>query len=304
MYCFGGLALAYPGFHRGAPHLAGTPIRQAFTRGRAGPLADAADLIAVLAVAFGVAGSTGTGVMQLQAGLHVVAGTSLGSIALGIGFSRPARPRLHDLGAYRSQAGHQVVEQPQPLLAVGLLGFLLVVGPTAFLLRSFFTGVGEYVTSLGHLSLQPFPYEPTQSWLETWTLPTSCGGSPGRRSWAYSSRASAAGAPSASSCSACCSCPRHSRYCGSLSSAAPRCTRSSSAPRDSCGWCARMSPRRCSCGSIACRSRPARVCSRSRWFFIFLVTGLDSATFMLGMLTSHGSADPPIGRQPGRRGGG
>ena len=48
-------------------------------------MAWAADLVAVIAVAFGVAASICMGVLQLQSGLHVVAGVPMDSVAWPLG---------------------------------------------------------------------------------------------------------------------------------------------------------------------------------------------------------------------------
>ncbi|MFA9460574.1 BCCT family transporter [Thiohalorhabdus sp. Cl-TMA] len=174
VYCLSGLVLAYFGFRFGAPHLAGTPIRHIF-RGRwVGPVAWMADLVAVLAVAFGVAGSTGTGVMQLQAGLHAVAGVPLHSAAWAFAILGVLVVTYLSSAITGLDKGIKWLSNLNMLVAVALVLFLLVVGPTAFLLRGLFTAVGDYLSSLVTLSLQLFPYEkpgewPSQ-WLETWTL--------------------------------------------------------------------------------------------------------------------------------------
>ena len=75
VYSVGALVLAYFHYRRGTNFLAGAPIRDAFQGRWVRPVADLADLIAVLAVALGVAGSLAMGVFQLQTGLHLVVGT-------------------------------------------------------------------------------------------------------------------------------------------------------------------------------------------------------------------------------------
>ena len=75
VYCMGALVLAYFGFRKGTPYLPGAPLRSEFSGGWVKPTAWLADLLAVIAVALGVAGSIGLGVFQLQSGLHVLVGT-------------------------------------------------------------------------------------------------------------------------------------------------------------------------------------------------------------------------------------
>ncbi|HHH27829.1 MAG TPA: hypothetical protein ENK57_05730, partial [Polyangiaceae bacterium] len=86
VYAIAALVLAYFGFRRGAPYLPGAPLRSAFGDRRwTEPVAKLADGIAVLAIAFGVAGSMGMGIFQLQTGLHVLLGIPLESKAWSAG---------------------------------------------------------------------------------------------------------------------------------------------------------------------------------------------------------------------------
>jgi len=55
-------------------------------------------------------------------------------------------------------------------LAVLLMVFVLSFGPTAHLLRGFVTAVGDYSAALVGLSLRLYPYNEGRVWLETWTL--------------------------------------------------------------------------------------------------------------------------------------
>lgn len=170
VYCLGALALAYFGFRHGRPYLSGTPIRFAF-RGRwVEPVAKSADLIAVLAVAFGVAGSLGTGVMQLHTGLHLVFGVPLESqlvaiailVVLVICYTASASTGL--------DKGIQILSNVNMAVAILLLVFLLIVGPTSFLLSAFVTSIGDYVAALPRLSLSLYPYSDAEGWLQSWTL--------------------------------------------------------------------------------------------------------------------------------------
>jgi len=174
VYCFSALVLAYFGFRFGAPHLAGSPVRFTFSGRWVAPVAGFADLIAIVAVALGVAGSTGMGVMQLQSGFHVVAGTSLESVAVSFAILGVLVAAYMTSAATGLKRGIKYLSNLNMGLALVLMLFLLIAGPTAFLLRSFFTGLGDYVSSFVSMSLQLFPYQgPNQwtgRWLETWTL--------------------------------------------------------------------------------------------------------------------------------------
>jgi glycine betaine transporter len=57
-------------------------------------------------------------------------------------------------------------------LAIALLLFLLLAGPTAFLMRGFVTTAGDYLTELVGLSFQLFTFEGGEvaGWFQGWTL--------------------------------------------------------------------------------------------------------------------------------------
>jgi glycine betaine transporter len=171
IYAIAALVLAYFAFRCNAPYLPGQPIRIAFSERRwAEPVAKAADLIAVLAIAFGVAGSIGMGILQLHTGLHVLWGLPLESKTVSIGILA-ALVVAYTISASTSlDKGIRILSNLNVSLALLLLAFVLAVGPTAHLLRTFVTAIGEYSASLVNLSLGLYPYDGGRSWLEGWTL--------------------------------------------------------------------------------------------------------------------------------------
>ncbi|MBW2454166.1 MAG: BCCT family transporter [Deltaproteobacteria bacterium] len=171
VYCVAGLVLAYFGFRRGVPYLPGAPLRDAFgKRPWVAPVAALADGVAVLAIAFGVAGSMGMGIFQLHTGLHVLWGVPLEStlvsgiilVVLVIAYTASASTSL--------DKGIQWLSNINMALALLLMLFVLGAGPTAHLLRGFVTAVGDYSAALVGLSLRLYPYNEARGWLETWTL--------------------------------------------------------------------------------------------------------------------------------------
>ena len=170
VYAVGALVLAFFAFRRDTPYLAGGPIRASYQGRWVEPVAWLADLTSVLAVAFGVAGSMGMGVKQLHTGLGVVTGVSVESTAVAVGIM-VALVAAYMLSATTSlDKGIRILSNVNMGLAIGLMGFLFVVGDSAFLLRSFVTAVGDYVTGLAPISLSLFPYQDLSGWLQGWTL--------------------------------------------------------------------------------------------------------------------------------------
>lgn len=170
VYCMGAMVLAYFGFRHREPYLAGTPIRHAFSGRWTEPVAKSADLIAVLAVVFGCAGSTGTGVLQLHTGLHLTTGIPLDSTLVAMGILAVLVASYMTSAVTGLDKGVKWLSNINMVLAVLLMLTVLVAGPTSFLLRGFVTAISDYVSGLPGLSLQAYPYESTGGWLESWTL--------------------------------------------------------------------------------------------------------------------------------------
>jgi glycine betaine transporter len=170
VYGIGGLVLAYFGFRKKTPYLAGAPLRAAF-RGRwVEPVALLADVIAVLAVAFGVAGSLGMGTLQVQAGLHAVAGVSDSSLTVRV-IILVSMAVCYMLSASTGlDKGIKWLSNINMGLAVLLLIFVLGTGPTGFLLSTFVTSLGDYASNLVGLSLRLYPFSDIDDWLASWTL--------------------------------------------------------------------------------------------------------------------------------------
>jgi len=170
VYAVGALVLAYFAFRLGTPYLAGGPLRAAY-RGRwVEPVAKLADLIAVLAVAFGVAGSVGMGALQLHTGLHAVAGVPLDSKLVAMGILLALVVSYMISATTSLDKGIRILSNLNMTLAISLMAFLFLAGPSAFLMRSFVTGVGDYASGLVGISLSLFPYRDLSGWLQGWTL--------------------------------------------------------------------------------------------------------------------------------------
>lgn len=170
--CYGiaALVLAYFGFRQGAPYLPGAPLRLVFRGAWVAPVARSADLIAVLAVAFGVAGSMAMGIFQLQAGLQVVTGFGGGSLWVSVGILAALVVSYLASASTSLDKGIKWLSNFNMVLALVLLGVLLFAGETVYLLRIFIASLGDYAAALIGLSLQLYPHGGDGDWLQKWTL--------------------------------------------------------------------------------------------------------------------------------------
>lgn len=171
LYSAAALVLAYFGFRRKTPYLPGAPIRDEFRRSKwAPPVAVSADFIAILAVAFGVAGAVAMGVLQLQTGLHVVGGPSAHSKMVAAAILCAIVVSYMTSAATSLDKGIKWLSNINMAIAIIVLLLVLCLGPTAYLLKGLVTSIGDYITSLPGLSLRLYPYAHSQKWIHNWTL--------------------------------------------------------------------------------------------------------------------------------------
>lgn len=168
VYAFVGLSLAYFAYRLELP----LTIRSAFwpLLGERiyGPVGHAVDVFGVFGTVFGVATSLGLGVQQMNSGLNAIAGVPIAE-----------EPQLLILAVVTALAvlsvvtgirrGVRILSDVNLWLTFLLLGFLLLFGPTLYLLGLFLTGLGEYLHALPLLSLWT-DVDPGSEWQEQWTL--------------------------------------------------------------------------------------------------------------------------------------
>lgn len=170
IYASCALVVAYFVFRRQMPGLISTPLRatlprSAFSHG----VGITADVIGVFAVVFGLAGSLVMGVLQVRAGLWEVYGlvptttTSLVILAVvTVAFLVSASTGL--------DKGIQVLSNLNMMIAIGLLLFVALSGPTSYVMESFVNVIGDYTAALPSYAFRLLSYEDQMGWSSAWTL--------------------------------------------------------------------------------------------------------------------------------------
>jgi choline/glycine/proline betaine transport protein len=159
IYALVGLALAYFAYNRGLPMTIRSAFHPLLGDRIHGPIGHALDILAVLAALFGLATSLGLGVAQINAGLNyafgftISTGTQLGLIALITTVSAASVASGLDRGI-------KILSNVNLIAALLLLVFVLLAGPTLFLLENLVESTGHYLQNLLTLG----------SWTETWSL--------------------------------------------------------------------------------------------------------------------------------------
>lgn len=168
IYTMVAMCLAYSQFRKGTPGLISEACRPVLGAKADGAMGNAIDSIAVLATVFGVATSLGFGAIQISGGLSYLFGvtnsieTQLVLILIVTG--------LYMLSAQTGlQRGIKYLSNLNMGLAVGLMAFLLFLGPTQFLMEVFSSSLGKYLQNLPKMSLNLAPFKDS-TWIQDWTL--------------------------------------------------------------------------------------------------------------------------------------
>ncbi|QLQ37344.1 BCCT family transporter [Micromonospora robiginosa] len=168
IYAIAALALAYSTFRKGR----GNRISAAFVPllgDRAyGAAGQAIDLLAVFATVFGSATSLGLGALQIAAGLDNATGLADSTgvelvviAALTAAFVVSAFTGLHK--------GIKWLSTTNVVLAVGLMVFVFVAGPTIYTLEVLPASVGDYLSHLVVMSTRTGAFT-DPAWLGSWTI--------------------------------------------------------------------------------------------------------------------------------------
>ncbi|MGN7868516.1 BCCT family transporter [Paracoccus sp. 22332] len=168
IYAVMGLALAYFGFRRGEPLVIRSAFRPLLGDRVNGPLGDMIDIFAVVGTLAGLSTSLGLGVAQLNAtgaylfGLPQTINIQLGLIAVVTLLATLTVATGLDNGIRR-------LSEFILILSFVLMGLILILGPTQFLLQAFVENIGLYIDSFVTRTFHIYAYEPTD-WVGSWTL--------------------------------------------------------------------------------------------------------------------------------------
>ena len=168
IYIVMSMAIAYFSFRRGMPPLISStfyPILGDRIYGRLGYLID---ILAVFATIFGIATSLGLGALQITSGLAEVFPISGGRMNTLV-IIAVVTVLFMLSSASGLDKGVQILSKTNVMVAIALLLFMLLVGPTSYILNIFTSSLGEYLSSLVNLSLSTNPFR-GYAWTKSWTL--------------------------------------------------------------------------------------------------------------------------------------
>jgi choline/glycine/proline betaine transport protein len=172
VYAVIGLSLAYFSYRHGLPLTMRSALYPIIGDRIYGPIGNAVDIFAVIGTLFGVATSLGLGVLQVNAGFAHVLGwpmdfwvqlplivviTGMATISVATGLDK----------------GIKFLSNLNMFMAIALMAFVFIMGPTTFLLRAFVQNLGTYLDNFVLRTFYMYAYAPNEQpaeWLGDWTL--------------------------------------------------------------------------------------------------------------------------------------
>ncbi|MGD8326799.1 MAG: choline BCCT transporter BetT [Sphingomonadales bacterium] len=169
IYAVVGLVLAYFGFRHRLPLTIRSALYPLIGDRIYGPIGHAVDIFAVLGTLFGVAASLGFGVAQVNNGLSylfdipvsinvqmllivLITGAATVSVVTGL------------------DAGIKRLSELNLALALLLLIFVILIGPSILIIGAFAENLGNYVTTIIERSLRVGTYGTDSDWIGDWTI--------------------------------------------------------------------------------------------------------------------------------------
>lgn len=170
MYGVVALSLAYFQFRKGEPGLISSTLKPIFGKKMEGPWGVLVDVLAVFATAFGVATSLGFGAVQINGGLNYLFGVEMGIFSQ---FVIIAVVTVLFVGSAWSglSKGIKYLSNLNLVLAIALLVFVIVLGPTLLILNMFTDSFGGYLSNIVQMSFSTAPLDSSnREWLDMWTI--------------------------------------------------------------------------------------------------------------------------------------
>ena len=168
IYAAVALTLAFFSFRHGLPLTLRSALYPLIGNRIHGPIGHAVDIFAIIGTVLGVATSLGLGVAQMNSGLNHLFGVPVGVSAQVVLIIVTCGLATLSVASGLDR-GIRFLSEANMVLAVILLLFVLIAGPTVFLFQTFVQNTGAYLSDLVNKTFNLYAYEPTD-WLGGWTL--------------------------------------------------------------------------------------------------------------------------------------
>lgn len=167
VYSVVALAIAFFSFRRGKPALVSSAT-EALPWSWAPRLSVAVNVLAIIATAFGVAASLGIGALQINSGLNRLLGLPIGDLSQ-IGIICVTTALFLTSAVTGVERGIKWLSTINLGLAFLLMLSILILGPTIAIIDTFTTTLGAYVSEFVRMSLRMTPFRDS-GWVGGWTI--------------------------------------------------------------------------------------------------------------------------------------
>ncbi|VEF49548.1 BCCT family transporter [Bacillus freudenreichii] len=165
-----GLALAYFQFRKGLPSLISSVFHPILGDGIHGPVGKTVDILAIFTTAIGVASTFGLSTLQISAGLNNLYGIP-NTLTTQIIIIIVATAMFVTSACTGINRGIKFLSNLNIFLALTLVMFIFIVGPTNKIFNIFFTTLGSYMNDVVGMSLRLSPFnEDGNAWVTGWTV--------------------------------------------------------------------------------------------------------------------------------------
>ncbi|MDZ7831961.1 MAG: BCCT family transporter [Desulfobacterales bacterium] len=162
------LAIAYFSFRRGMPPLISSCFYPLIGEKIYGVVGYGIDVLAVFATVFGIVTSLGLGAMQITTGLGEVFDFAPG-LQAQVAVIAVVTVLFMISSMTGLDKGIQILSKTNIMLAIILLVFMLLVGPTAYIFNVFTNTMADYLSGLFNMSLSTNPFQ-GYAWTQSWTI--------------------------------------------------------------------------------------------------------------------------------------
>ncbi len=169
IYGLTGLVLAYFSFRHGLPLSMRSALYPIIGERIYGPIGHVVDVFAILGTLFGIATTLGLSVTQINAGINYL----WPSIPISINVQIIAIAIITGLAICSVVAGLDKgvknLSLLNMILAIGLMLFVFLVGPTIFIIETFLQNTGSYLNNIIERTFNLQAYS-RSDWIGNWTL--------------------------------------------------------------------------------------------------------------------------------------
>ncbi|MGB7383930.1 MAG: BCCT family transporter, partial [Rhodococcus sp. (in: high G+C Gram-positive bacteria)] len=169
IYVVVGLGMAYMTYRKGRPLTVRWILEPLLGRKRIeGGIGHAIDAVAIIGTLFGVATSLGFGVQQISAGLEYLGWIETNNWVTVILIAFVTALATFSVVTGVSK-GLKWLSNINMAMAASLALFVLILGPTLFLMQSWVQNLGGYIQALPELMLRTAPFA-DDGWAGAWTI--------------------------------------------------------------------------------------------------------------------------------------